>query len=86
MQLDAADYVIWRKGLGTTYTQNDYDFWRAQFGLTIGGRANSFNVSTIPEPTIDLILIVEILTICLHPRTRVSLTHAFVAPAKIHRF
>ena len=23
--VDAADYAVWRKGLGTTYTQNDYD-------------------------------------------------------------
>jgi len=22
--VDAADYVVWRKGLGTTYDQNDY--------------------------------------------------------------
>ena len=27
--VDAADYVVWRKGLGTTYTQADYDVWRA---------------------------------------------------------
>jgi hypothetical protein len=30
--VDAADYVVWRKGLGTTYTQADYDVWRANFG------------------------------------------------------
>jgi probable HAF family extracellular repeat protein len=29
--VDAADYVVWRKGLGMTYTQNDYDTWRAHF-------------------------------------------------------
>jgi hypothetical protein len=27
--VDAADYVVWRKGLGATYTQTDYDVWRA---------------------------------------------------------
>ena len=27
---------FWRKGLGTTYTQNDYDTWRAHFGQTTG--------------------------------------------------
>ena len=34
--VDAADYVVWRKGLGTTYTQKDYDTWRAHFGQTAG--------------------------------------------------
>ena len=37
--VDAADYVVWRKGLGTTYTQNDYDTWRAHFGQTAGSGA-----------------------------------------------
>ena len=27
--VDAADYVVWRKGLGTIYTQDDYNVWRA---------------------------------------------------------
>ena len=25
--VDATDYVVWRKGLGTTYVQTDYDVW-----------------------------------------------------------
>ena len=37
--VDAADYVVWRKGLGTTYTQADYDVWRAHFGQTAGSGA-----------------------------------------------
>jgi hypothetical protein len=32
--VDAADYVVWRKGLGITYTQADYDLWRAHFDET----------------------------------------------------
>ena len=30
--VDAADYVVWRKGLGMTYTQLDFDVWRANCG------------------------------------------------------
>jgi hypothetical protein len=30
--VDAADYAVWRNGLDTTYTQTDYDTWRANFG------------------------------------------------------
>jgi subtilisin family serine protease len=34
--VDAADYVVWRNGLGTLYTQSDYDIWRANFGKSLG--------------------------------------------------
>jgi autotransporter-associated beta strand protein len=44
--VDAADYVIWRKGLGTTHTQQDYDAWQANFGALAGGGA----ASAVPEP------------------------------------
>ena len=27
--IDAADYAVWRKGLGTTYTPSDYTRWAA---------------------------------------------------------
>ena len=53
--VDGADYVVWREGLGTTYTQTDYDLWRSQFGQTpasLGagiGSAFDGNV-TVPEP------------------------------------
>jgi hypothetical protein len=34
--VDAADYVVWRQGLDTTYTLDDYNAWRAHFGQTVG--------------------------------------------------
>jgi len=30
--VDAADYTVWRDGLGTTFTQADYDVWKENFG------------------------------------------------------
>ena len=46
--VDAVDYVVWRKGLGTTYLQAEYDVWRANFGKTVNDGAA---VSTqAPEP------------------------------------
>jgi hypothetical protein len=48
--VDAADYVVWRKGLGTTYTQPDYDVWRAHFGQTVGSGAGASVSPTVPEP------------------------------------
>jgi autotransporter-associated beta strand protein len=37
--VDAADYVVYRSRLGTTYTQTDYDVWRANFGQSVGNGA-----------------------------------------------
>ncbi len=56
--VDAADYVVWRKGLGTTYTQSDYYVWRSQFGQTIPGSGSSLDSPTpVPEPTIAWLFI-----------------------------
>ena len=30
--VNAADYVVWRNGLGTSYIPNDFDIWRTHFG------------------------------------------------------
>jgi hypothetical protein len=69
--LDAADYMIWRKGLGTTYTQDDVKLWRANFGnLTGNGAAANANVG-VPEPTASLVLVVGLLTLTPHPRPAV---------------
>lgn len=43
--VDAADYSRWRDGLGITYTQDDYDDWKANFGQSLGGS------SAVPEPS-----------------------------------
>jgi probable HAF family extracellular repeat protein len=64
--VDSADYVVWRKGPGTTYTQNDYDFWRAHFGETAGSGsgAGSHLWTNVPEPaTVILLLIAGAITI-----------------------
>jgi hypothetical protein len=44
--VDDADYVVWRKGLGTNYTQADFNLWRANFGATLGG--GSSLTATLP--------------------------------------
>jgi hypothetical protein len=46
--VDAADYVVWRNGLGTTHTPAQYDLWRAKFGTAAG--SGSFTPSVVPEP------------------------------------
>ena len=76
--VDAADYVLWRKGLGTTYTQNDYTAWRSNFGQSSGsGAARPENsLSAVPEPHSTLLLLVG-LGCCAARRRRNSVVAVF---------
>ncbi len=57
--VDAADYVIWRDGLGVNYTQNDYNVWRSNFGHTAGsGASATLARGVIPEPSSVIELII----------------------------
>jgi hypothetical protein len=61
--VDAADYIVWRNGLGTIYTQNDYGVWRAHFGASLGpGNGSALPSVTslsarVPEPASALLLL-----------------------------
>ena len=60
-RVDAADYVLWRKTVGSTSTfaadgtgdkvvdLADYNVWRHNFGLTVP--ASGLSVGSVPEPT-----------------------------------
>ncbi len=48
--VDAADYVEWRKGLGTTYAQSDYDTWRTNFGKSLDSDSGIDRIASVPEP------------------------------------
>jgi hypothetical protein len=54
-KVNAADYVIWRDGLGNTYSDGDYDVWRANFGRIAGGElagtAAAASRLNVPEPS-----------------------------------
>ncbi len=56
--VDAADYTIWRNGLGTDYTPDQYTEWKTHFGESIGNGQGAVHVSTaVPEPaTVMLVL------------------------------
>jgi hypothetical protein len=63
--VDAADYVVWRKGLGTTNTEDDYNDWKANFGATLGSGSfatASFESpeSAVPEPSSFLPLVLAV--------------------------
>jgi hypothetical protein len=59
---DAADYVVWRNGFGTMYTQGDFNNWRANFGETLGSGSGSdvtgsASSPAAPEPSTALLLL-----------------------------
>jgi hypothetical protein len=77
--VDAADYVVWRKGLGTEDTQGDYDLWRAHFGATAGSGAidplsrvpaSVEPLPTVPEPMTFVLLSLALMS--LFPRLQTS--------------
>jgi hypothetical protein len=67
--VDAADYVVWRRGLGTTYQDSHYNVWRANFGRTTPGGAASSIGTAVPEPA-SLLLVLCVLP--LFRRTKVA--------------
>jgi hypothetical protein len=58
--VDAADYVAWRKGLGTAYDEADYTAWRTNFGASREGSSGSGGSATpgVPEPGSAMLLCV----------------------------
>jgi len=60
--VDAADYVTWRKSVGTTYTPSDYDLWRAHFGQTVGVGATANYM--VPEPPQCVISLMTVVALC----------------------
>jgi T5SS/PEP-CTERM-associated repeat protein len=70
-KVDAADYVKWRKGLGTNYTPAHYNTWRAHFGETAGSGTDGFRTTAVPEPASIVMLIMGILPICFRQRRAV---------------
>ncbi len=62
--VDAADYVTWRDGLGSTFVETDYIVWRAHFGngTTASGVARSFAAAPEPNSLAILIAVLPVLT------------------------
>src|SRR5262245_7424043 len=46
-QVDTADYVVWRAGLGTTYTQSDYELWSMHFGQSSTGGLSTSQLRSV---------------------------------------
>jgi uncharacterized membrane protein len=55
--VDAADYVVWRKGVGVVPTPANYNLWRAHFGETLGNGSGATANVTVPEPATLVMLV-----------------------------
>jgi hypothetical protein len=63
--VDAADYVVWRKGVGVEPTDDNYNLWRENFGRTAAGGGG---ISSVPEPATLLSLAIAGLASAFPPR------------------
>jgi endoglucanase len=54
--VDAADYITWRKDSGTP---EEYQTWRAHFGQTAGSSASDESHSAVPEPATLLLILIS---------------------------
>jgi probable HAF family extracellular repeat protein len=71
--VDAADYVVWRKGLGTIYTQGHYNIWRTHFGQLPGSASGVDANAAVPEPaTLVPIIIVAAAAFIRRRRGRIA--------------
>jgi autotransporter-associated beta strand protein len=71
--VDAADYVAWRKELGTIYDADDYDIWLANFGASL--ETDAFPRQAVPEPA-ALWLVLALSALCLlRPAVLLVLRH-----------
>ena len=81
--VDAADYTTWRDAMqaGTTsllnegdspgtVDENDFLFWRAHFGETLGSGAGGGSAAAVPEPTASLLMLVGSLTLAIAARRK----------------
>ena len=71
--VNAADYIDSRKGLGTTYSQADYDTWRVHFGETAASGSAAAPASSpapVPEPSAAVLAFLAVATAAQTRRRR----------------
>ncbi|MEX0642538.1 MAG: autotransporter-associated beta strand repeat-containing protein [Pirellulales bacterium] len=71
--VDAADYVVWRKGVVVPSTPENYNLWREHFGDTPDGASVSLGGVQVPEPA----------TCCLLFVTLAALSCGRIRPARL---
>jgi hypothetical protein len=67
--VDMADFLVWRRGLGTVYFQSDYDLWVSNFGTTAGGGSGGGSLGAVPEPASLALLAMALLSFAFGRRS-----------------
>src|SRR5690606_10648824 len=49
--VDAADYTMWRDGLGGQFSVEDYQVWKSNFGQAAEGNSAGLGGAAVPEPS-----------------------------------
>ena len=62
--VDAADYTVWRNGLGSIFKQSDYDVWRSHYGQTLAASGASA-AAAVPEPSTAALIVLPAAVWCL---------------------
>jgi hypothetical protein len=63
--VEAADYVAWRKGLGSFYLAGDFTTWRANYAKSAPGAGVGSDLVAVPEPGTWVLVIVQLATLFL---------------------
>ena len=74
--VDAGDYVVLRKGFGSSYTQSDYNTWRSHFGQTNGSGASLAENTAVPEPSSLALLLASFSALASRRRKPIRHNHA----------
>ena len=80
--VDAADYTVWRDGLGMTYTTADYMSWKTHFGAVAGSGSQGFSTSGVvaPEPPSLVLMVAIVIGGTLAARRRELSARSVVVP------
>jgi hypothetical protein len=69
--VDAADYILWRKGApaadsngDTIIDQADYNFWAANFGNVGSGSGSGLSAGSVPEPSSVAMMMLGLVASC----------------------
>lgn len=70
--VDAADYTVWRDGLGAEFELADYTRWKENFGSSQPASGAAVPPSAAPEPNALVLAILGVLLVCVvrraHPK------------------
>jgi hypothetical protein len=66
--VDAAQYIVWPKGVGTNYTQIEYNVSSSHFGQIALSGPHANAIAAVPEPATVVMLMFAAASLCLRRR------------------